>query len=207
MLKKALAISFILSLTACGSDNTLNQQMLQQQQVEASASKNQEKNGIFSYVNEGSATFVFTEGMNGQKLSTTPTIDVSLKKLGITAQKFNTVTLVMPSGEMRGYTRITNDGGLYLEDYGTNNYYKVGTWTKKDKFKGKGYINLNSKIDESLYFQKFDIKLDSVVKDIKSDLPLNPMSHKYLYFHTSTDIKPVTKTKADFDLTKFIATK
>ncbi len=208
MIKKLLTLSFILSLSACSSNESNLNQINVEQQVQTNAAKSNQKKNFFGLnVNDGRATFFFTKSSGEQYISSTPTIDISVKRLGVRVEKFNTVNLVMPSKEMRGYTQISNDGNLYIEDYGTSNYYKVGTWSVKGKFKGKGYVDLTGDIDDSIYFQKFDIKIDPSIKEIKADLPLNPMSHKYLYFHTSSDIKPVVKQKADFDLTKFIATK
>ena len=208
MIKKFAVLSFALILTACNAPATQTNLLEDQSQVNA-AGKADDKNSLFGLnVNGGSADFVFNKQNSFDKeISNTPSVQIYVKRLGVKVHNSNTITLVMPSGDqMKGYTRIANDGNLYVEDYGTDKYYKVGSWTKKDKFKGKGFINVK---DESykLFSQDFDVKVDPIVKDVKATLPLNPMSHKYVYFHLSSEIKPVSKSTLNFDLSKFIATK
>ncbi|MFN8575380.1 MAG: hypothetical protein U0354_00850 [Candidatus Sericytochromatia bacterium] len=208
MLKKLLVISSVLSLTSCGTNNNnLNQQIINEQQAEINASK--DKNSLFGHnIDYGTATFVFNKSSGEKYLTTNPSsIDLRVKKFGINVGKFNTAMLKMPNKEISGYSYISNDGNVYLNVYSTKDYYKVGTWSTKDKFKGKGYINLNGDIPESLYFQKFDIKIDSSIKDIKAIIPLNPMSDRSLMLISTVDVKPVIKEQKDFDLSKFIATK
>ena len=87
-----------------------------------------------------------------------------------------------------------------------HNRAEIGYAIRSEEFKGKGYIDLKDK-NYKLFTQSFDIKIDPVVKEIKATLPLNPMSHKYVYLEVSKDIKPVSKSTLNFDLSKFIATK
>lgn len=205
MIKKLLAISFVMSLTSCASDNNLNQSIIEQQSTQS----NVEANSLLGQsLKDGTATFV-SQKSSGEKYLTSKSfsVDLRVRRLGMQVGKFNYATLNMPSKSTGGYSLISNDGNLYLNVYNTKEYYKIGTWSVKDKFKGKGYIDLKGEIPESLYFQKFEIKLDSSISDLKAVVPLNPMSHRTLTFTSKTDISPVTKTDADFDLSKFIATK
>lgn len=208
MIKKLLVISFVLSLTACGNENSLNQQALIDQQAQINAS--QDKNSLFGHnIDHGTATFIFTKSSGEKYLTTNPSsIDLRVKRLGVNVGKFNTAILKMPNKEIKGYSYISNDGNVYLNPYSTKDYYKVGTWSVKDKFKGKGFINLSGEdIPESLYFQKFDIKIDSTIKDIKAIIPLNPMSDRSLTLTSSIDVKSIAREQKDFDLSKFITTK
>lgn len=204
MIKKLLALSFLISLTACSNDNNLTQPVIDQQ-----INNNVEANSLLGQsLKDGTATFTGTKS-NGEKYLTTKafSVDLRVRRLGVQVGKFNSSILSMPSKSISGYSYISNDGNLYLNVYNTKDHYKIGTWSVKDKFKGKGYINLNAEIPESLYFQKFDIKLDSSISNIKAVVPLNPMADRSLTLTSKVDVQPVTKSEADFDLSKFIATK
>lgn len=207
MMKKIATLAFALMLTACNAPSNQTDLLIDQSQVNAS-SKTQDKNSLLGYnVNSGEANFVFAVSSNGNEISSTPIVRVSVKKLGVQLHTSRDINLVMPSGEFRGEVRIANDGNLYIENYGKDKFYKVGTWTKKDKFKGKGYIDLKD-TKSKLFTQDFDIKLDSVISGIRANLNLlNPVVQKYVYFDASSEIKPVSKSTLNFDLSKFISTK
>lgn len=208
MLKKAFSVLFVLSLSACSNNDTsFNQQVLtNDSNVQTSSTAT---NGVSSYsINEGSAGFVFNkQGSGEQYISTNPNVvSLYIKKLGIKFGDFNHGSLTTPTQKLGGYFYLGNDSNLYVADYDSKDYYKIGTWSKKDKFKGQGYINLKDSSYKD-FSQSFDVKLDPVISKVTAETHLNPMSHEYLFLEASQVLKPVKKTAADFDLSKFIMTK
>ncbi|MFN8671815.1 MAG: hypothetical protein U0457_06970 [Candidatus Sericytochromatia bacterium] len=206
MIKKLLVICSILAITSCNANNNnLPVDLEQNNDINAQANKNV----VMSYsISSGDATFVFNKSGSGEPyVSTNPSIVVNIKKLGIKFNRFNKASLKMPNGSsVDGYFYIANDSNLYLQDYESKKYYKVGTWSKKDKFKGKGYINLKD-TSYNLWSQDFDIKMDSTINKIEAETHINPMAHEYLFLGSNSNIQPTQKVEADFNLANFISNK